>query len=303
MQAHLAGLWPPVATPFDADGAVSLDRLVAHCHRLLAEGASGLALLGTTSEANSLTLDERRRVIDACIAAEIPAARLLPGVGSCAVDDAIALARHAGARGCAGVLLLPPFYYKAVNDDGLFAFVARVIERCGPNPPPIVLYHIPPVAVLGWSMPLVARLLEAFPGIVVGMKDSSGDPDHLVEVITSFPGFAVFPGSEVLALTGMRHGAVGCISALANINARAIADFLRTWQAPDAESRQKQLITVRAAVEPRGTIPAVKAVLAARYGDEAWRNVRPPLMPLTAAARGALLADPVVARLLEPVAA
>lgn len=303
MQPELAGLWPPVATPFGTDGAVDLERFVAHCRMLIADGASGLALLGTTSEANSLTLDERRRVIDACVAGGVEPARLLPGTGATALDDAAVLTRHAGELGCAGVLLLPPFYYKGVSDDGLFAFVARLIERVGTKVPKILLYHIPPIAVVGWSTLLVARLIEAFPGIVVGMKDSSGDADHLAEVIETFPGFRVFPGSEVLALTGMRLGAVGCISATANINARAIADSLRLWREPGSEARQEALNAVRAAIQRHVPIPAVKAVLAARYGDKTWCNVRPPLTPLAADARSALLADPAVAGLLGAVAA
>ncbi|MCR4281966.1 MAG: dihydrodipicolinate synthase family protein, partial [Bauldia sp.] len=213
--------------------------------------------------------------------------------------DAITLTRHAGDLGCAGVLLLPPFYYKKITDDGLFAFVGRLIERAGPNVPRILLYHIPPIAVVGWSINLVGRLIEAFPGIVAGMKDSAGDFDHVTEMISTFPGFAVFPGAEVHLLRGMQAGAVGCISASANINARGIADLMRHWREPGAERRQEEANTIRKAVESRGLIPAIKTVLAARYRDDAWRNVRPPLMPLTDDVRGELLADSAIAALLE----
>ncbi len=222
MQTPLAGLWPPVSTPFTASGAVDLPRLTRHGRNLIADGASGLAVLGTTSEANSLTLAERRTVIDEMIAAGVPAGRLLPGTGACAIDDAAELTRHAGELGCAGVLLLPPFYYKNVTDDGLFAFVSAVIERSGPKVPRILLYHIPQMAAAGWSLELTGRLLEAFPGVVVGMKDSTGDPAHTKAVIEAFPGFAMFPGAEVYLLDALRWGAVGCISATANINARGI---------------------------------------------------------------------------------
>jgi 4-hydroxy-tetrahydrodipicolinate synthase len=303
MQAILAGLWPPVATPFADDGTVDQQRLVHHGRALLAEGATGLAILGTTSEANSLTLDERRRVIDAHVEAGIPADQLLPGTGACAIDDAATLTRHAGEIGAAGVLLLPPFYYKKVSDDGLFAFVAAVIERAGPRVPRIMLYHIPPMATVAWSLDLVGRLIDAFPGVVVGMKDSSGDFEHTRQVIEAFPDFAVFPGAEVYLVKALAAGAAGCISASANINAAAIAVLIDHWREPDAERRQAEVNAVRKAVETRGLIPAIKAVLAARYGDDAWLTVRPPLMKIDAGARAALLSDPAIVALLETVAA
>jgi 4-hydroxy-tetrahydrodipicolinate synthase len=293
-----SGLWTPVATPFGADGTVNTDRLVGHCRNLLADGSDGLAILGTTSEANSLTVGERLRIMDACVEAGIPASRLLPGTGATAMEDAAVLSRHAADLGCAGVLLLPPFYYKKVSDDGLFAFVGGLLDRMGGKTPRVLLYHIPPMAIVGWPTPLVARLLDAFPGIVVGMKDSSGDFDHVVETIESFPGFAVFPGAEKHLLRGMQAGAVGCISASANINARGISDLIANWRAPDAQRKQDQANDIRAAVEAGGLIPSIKAVLAARYRDDSWRAVRPPLMPLDPAGREELLQNPAIEALL-----
>lgn len=303
MAPPLAGLWPPVATPFRADGSVDEARLVKHSKRLLAD-AHGLAILGTTSEANSLTLDERRRVIDAHIEAGIPADRLLPGTGACAVGDAVALSRHAGEIGAAAVLLLPPFYYKKVSDDGLFAFVAKLIEGCGGNAPRIMLYHIPQVAMAGWSAELIARLREAFPDLIAGMKDSSGDAEHTLAMIKAFPdGFAVFPGAEVYLLRALRAGAAGCISASANINAAGIRRLYNRWREPEAEALQAELNAVRKAVEARVMIPSLKAVLAERYRDPVWLTIRPPLMPIPEATRAELLADPAIVRLLEAVPA
>ena len=299
----LSGLWTPAATPFRPDGSVNAARLVEHCKNLIAEGSSGLAILGTTSEANSLTLAERRGIIDACVEGGIGADRLLPGTGATALDDAVTLTRHAADLGCAGVLLLPPFYYKKVSEDGLFAFVAGLIERVGPNVPRILLYHIPPMAIVGWPTDLVGRLIEAFPGVVVGMKDSSGELDHVVEMIDSFPGFAVFPGAEKHLLLGMQAGAVGCISASANVNARGISDLIRHWRDPYAARRQDAANAIRAAVETRGLIPSIKAVLAALYRDDAWRHVRAPLMALDRESRDRLLADPAIAALLEALPA
>jgi 4-hydroxy-tetrahydrodipicolinate synthase len=303
MMPALAGLWPPSCTPFRADGAVDEKRLVSHGKTLLHDGAHGLAILGTTSEANSLTLGERRRVIDAHIEAGIDPAKLLPGVGACAIGDAAELARHAGAAGVAAVLLLPPYYYKKVSDDGLFAFVASVIEKCGAKAPRIMLYHIPPMAMIGWSIDLVGRLRAAFPGLIVGMKDSSGDFENTRAMIEVFPGFAVFPGAEVYLLAAMQAGAAGCVSASANINARGIRYLLDHWRDADAPRRQEALNAVRKAVESRVMIPALKTVLAARYHDQQWLALRPPLTRLAEDARREVLADPAIAGLLEAVTA
>jgi 4-hydroxy-tetrahydrodipicolinate synthase len=277
--------------------------LVKHSRTLLSDGAHGLALLGTTSEANSLTLDERRRVIDDHLEGGIEAERLLPGTGACAIDDAVALTRHAAEIGAAGVLLLPPFYYKKVTDDGLFNFVSAVIERCGASVPRVLLYHIPPIASVGWSLELIGRLRQAYPDVIVGMKDSSGDFDHTKRMIEAFPGFAVFPGAEVNAAKAMQAGAAGCISASANINAFGIRRLLDGWRRPEADRLQAELNEVRKAVESRVMIPALKAVLAARYDDPAWLTVRPPLMKISDASRAELLADPAIVRLLEAVPA
>ena len=299
MQTDFAGLWPPVATPFAADGTIDEERLVAHSRSLLADGASGLAILGTTSEANSLTLDERRRVIDAHLDAGIQASQILAGTGACAIGDAAELTRHAGEVGSAAVLLLPPFYYKKVSDDGLFAFVAGVIERAGAGAPPILLYHIPPMASIGWSLDLIGRLRDAFPGVIVGMKDSSGDADHTMRVIKAFRDFAVFPGAEVYLVKAMAAGAAGCISATANINAAGIASLIARWREPDAEQRQQAVNAVRKAVEVRGMIPSLKAVIAARHRDDTWLNVRPPLTRIGEAERAELLTDRAIASLIE----
>jgi 4-hydroxy-tetrahydrodipicolinate synthase len=303
MARALKGLWPPVCTPFGEDGAVDTARIVRHSKALLADGCEGLAILGTTSEANSLSLDERRRIIDAHVEGGIEPDRLMPGVGACAVDDVVTLARHAYDVGASGVLMLPPFYYKKVPDDGIYNFFARVIDKLGAKAPPIMLYHIPPMAAVGFSLDLTGRLIEAFPGVVVGMKDSSGDADNTLAMIKAFPDFAVFPGAEVYLVRAMTAGARGCISATANVNAAGIAKLLEVWRSADADRLQEAVNAVRKAVESRGNIPGCKAILAKRYGDPAWANVRPPLLALGEASTKELLADPAIVSLHETVAA
>ncbi|MCP4383757.1 MAG: dihydrodipicolinate synthase family protein [Hyphomicrobiales bacterium] len=298
MTSKPTGLWPPVATPYDEDGGVDMARLIRHSQALLADGAAGLAVLGTTSEANSLSLVERRNVIDAHVDAGIDPARLLPGTGSCAIGDAAELTRHAGQVGVAAVLLLPPFYYKNATDEGLYAFTSALIEQVGADVPPIMLYHIPQMATLGWSSELIGRLHRAFPDVIVGVKDSAGNADDTIALVEDHPDLAIFPGAEVYLLRALRAGAAGCISASANINAAGIADLINHWQDADADKRQADLIAVRKAAERRGMIPALKAILAERYGDPGWRMVRPPLLPLNEASRAELLADPVIRGLL-----
>jgi 4-hydroxy-tetrahydrodipicolinate synthase len=298
MASALAGLWTPAAIPFAQDGAVDTARMVAHGKALLAEGATGLVALGTTSEANSLGLAERRRAVEAYLDGGIAADRLIVGAGACAVEDAATLLRLAGTAGAAGVLLLPPFYYKGVSDDGLFAFVARLIEAAGARLPPILLYHIPPVAVVGWPPTLIARLLEAFPGAIVGIKDSSSDPAFTRALLRDFPGLRVFPGSEKTLLADLGAGAAGCITATGNINAQALAAVIAGWREPGAAARLEAANRVRDALRPFDLIAAVKAVIAAGYGDEGWRRVRPPLVPLAAGEQAKLLASPAIVGLL-----
>ena len=161
-----------------------------------------------------------------------------------------------------------------------------------------MLYHIPPMAAVGWSHALVARLIKAFPGIVAGMKDSSGDADHTRRTIEAFPDFAVFPGAEVYLAQALDWGAKGCISASANVNARAIAELIVAHGSGDLSARQDKLNLVRTAVQSRGLIPAIKAVLAARYRNDGWRNVRPPLVSASDAMRAELLADPAIAAII-----
>jgi len=200
------------------------------------------------------------------------------------------------------VLLLPPFYYKNVSDEGLYGFVARVIEKSGPKVPRILRYHIPPVAVVGWSQELVGKLLAAFPGVVVGMKDSSGNFEHTAKMIKTFPGFVVFPGAETNLVKAMDAGAAGCISATANINTGGIRAVFDRWMERDASRLQAEANAVRTALDKSVMVPALKAIMAARYGDPAWANVRAPLTALSPGARNDLFSEPAIAPFLEPLA-
>ena len=285
-----AGVLPPVVTPFDENLAPDRDVFAAHCRWLLDRGADGLAIFGTTSEANSLSADERMALLDFLIEDGIDATALMPGTGCCALPDTVRLTRHALDAGCGGVLMLPPFYYKGVSDDGVFASIAEPIERIGDARLRVYLYHIPPMAGVGFSLDVVERLIEACPGAVVGLKDSSGDWSNTEALIRAFPGFAVFSGSEVFLLANLRAGGAGCITATGNVNLANIRQLYTRWRAPEADALQAEITALRETVQARPMIPALKAILAAHRGSPGWARVRPPLVALDAAEAAALVA-------------
>src|SRR6266404_2278358 len=286
-----AGVLVPVLTPFTPAGEPDAGRFVAFCRWLLDQGADGLAIFGTTSEANSMAAGERMELLDRLVAAGVPAGKLMPGTGACSVTEAAALTRHAVGHGCGGVLMLPPFYYKGMDDDGLFAFFAGVIDRVGSAALRMFLYHIPPQTVLGLSLDLVGRLIRAYPDTVVGLKDSSGDWNNTAALIERFPGFAVFPGSEVFLLDGLRKGGVGCITATGNVNVTGIRKVYENWQTPQADALQAEITNLRKTIQAYPMVPALKRIVAHFHHDPAWAAVRPPLSPLDQTQSSALIAD------------
>jgi 4-hydroxy-tetrahydrodipicolinate synthase len=275
-----SGVIAPVLTPFGADGGPDAERFVEHCQWLMQEGCTGLAPFGTTSEGNSLGVDERMDLLEELVDSGVDAARLMPGTGACSLSDAVVLTRHAVDLGCGGVLMLPPFYYKAPSEEGLYRFFARVIEEVGDERLRIYLYHIPPVAQVGFSLPLIGKLTKAFPDVVVGLKDSSGDWSNTAAILAAQPGDEVFPGSEVFLLDGLKHGAAGCISATCNVGAAAIRKVYDNWQGPDAERLQAEITALRKAIQAFPMIPALKALIAHYRRDPAWAKVRPPFVEL-----------------------
>src|SRR5215213_5828622 len=266
---RITGALSPVVTPFDRALRPDATRYIQHCRWLLEQGV-GLAVFGTTSEANSMSVAEKIALLDALAAAELPFTRIMPGTGCSAFTDTVELTRHAVRLGCAGVLMLPPFYYKAVSDEGLFRSYAEIIERVGDSRLRVYLYHIPPVAQVPISLALIERLLKAYPGTVVGIKDSSGDWPNTQAMLEQFQphGFDVFAGSESFLLATLRGGGAGCISATANVNPGPIAKLAASWQQPDADAQQAGLDAVRNVFQTYVMIPALKTAIA-HYGDDA----------------------------------
>jgi len=281
---RIRGVLSPVVTPFNKDLSPDPERLIAQCKWLLTQNC-GLAVFGTNSEANSLSVNERIALLDALLAADVDPARMMPGTGCCALTDTVRLTEHAVKAGCAGVLMLPPFYYKDVSEDGLYRSFSEVIERVGDSRLRIYLYHIPPVAVVAIKPGLVERLMKQYPTAIAGMKDSSGDWNNTKMMLDAFAksGFDVFVGSESFLLANMKNGGAGCISATANVNPAAIDRLYGEWRGPNAEAQQQALDVVRKTVGQYVMIPALKAVVAHYTNDPDWATVRPPLTELTAA--------------------
>ena len=293
MTARMVGVLSPVVTPFAADLSPDPGRFVRHCKWLLAHGCAGLAVFGTNSEANSLSVDERMELLEALVAKGVPPDRLMPGTGCSALPDSVRLTAHAVKLGCAGVLVLPPFYYKGVADDGLYRSYSEIIQRVGDPRLRVYLYHIPQVSGVPISVGLIGRLLATFPDTIAGIKDSSNDWKNTQQLLDAFlgTGFAVFTGSETFLLQNLRAGGAGCITAGANVNPHGIHAIYRNWQTADAEALQSGANAIRGALQSVPMIPALKSVIAHYAEDPSWETVRPPFTGLSSSHHAQSLAQ------------
>src|SRR5881398_1688376 len=286
MSQRIRGVLAPVVTPFKADLSPDCERFIRHCQWLLSQDC-GLAVFGTNSEANSMAAEERSTLLDAVVAAGIDPSRMMPGTGCCSIAETVELTTHAVRHGCAGVLMLPPFYYKDLSEEGLYRYFSEVVQRAGDTRLKIYLYHIPPVAIVGITPKLVERLLKAYPNAIAGMKDSSGDWNNTKIFLDAFArdGFDVFVGSESFLLANMREGGMGTISATANVNPAAINKLYSEWNtADDVDQQQAKLNVVREVFSSRkfpSMIAALKQAIAIYGNDPEWTRVRPPLVELT----------------------
>jgi 4-hydroxy-tetrahydrodipicolinate synthase len=310
MSQRIRGVLAPVVTPFKADLSPDCERFIKHCQWLLSQNC-GLAVFGTNSEANSMAAKERSTLLDALIAAGIDPSRMMLGTGCCSISETVELTTHAVKHGCAGVLMLPPFYYKAVSEEGLYRYFSEVVQRVGDTRLKIYLYHIPPVAIVGVTPKLVERLLKAYPTAIAGMKDSSGDWNNTKTFLDAFAetarpartGFDVFVGSESFLLANMRNGGAGTISATANVNPAAIHKLYEKFSGicvkrrgnekalaaasastTDLEDQQARLNVLREVFSNRKfplLIAALKQAIAIYRKDPVWARMRPPLVELT----------------------
>ncbi|MGE5165336.1 MAG: dihydrodipicolinate synthase family protein [Sphingobacteriales bacterium] len=286
MTKTLSGVIAAVATPVDESGAPDLKRAVNLARYLLENGCDGLNVLGTTGEATSFSVAERKAVMDAYKANGLPLHHLMVGTGAAAVSDAVALTCHAAELGFAGALVLPPFYYKGVPDDGLVAYIDALVKATGQKPIPIYLYHFPAMSGLPWHITLIKRLLESFPIRIVGLKDSSGDMAFARSAAAISKDFAVFPSTEACLIDARSGFFAGCISATANLNADLCA---RAWSQGDAAALDAA-VAIRKLFDGKPLVSGVKALLAHIHGDPGLARVRPPLAPFSAADRASVIA-------------
>ncbi|MDE0197518.1 MAG: dihydrodipicolinate synthase family protein [Caldilineaceae bacterium] len=302
-ELSLRGVFAPTLTPIRADLSIDLPAYTEFCHRLLEGGCHGLVLFGTNSEATSFSASERMAAVDAVIESGVAADRLVVGSGSASVVEAAELTRHAVESGCRGVLTLPPFYYPGVSDEGLFRSFAAVLDLVNDERLRMYFYHIPQVSGIPLSPSLLGRLADAYPRQAAGVKDSSGDVNTLAGlhgVATTHPGFSVFCGTEALLLKNLQGGGGGCISGMANVLPHVIRNLYDNWEADDAEDRQNRTNWIRDAILESGfnMIASLKVIVGDQTGRPGWSRVRPPLVDLTEAEQGQLLA-----RLSPPVPA
>ena len=273
-------LFVPTVTPFASNLSVDTTRFVAQAKSLIASGAHGLAPFGSTSEANSLSIAERMAALEALNNGGIEPAQMIPGTGCCAAADTIKLSAHATKLGCRGVLMLPPFFYKGVGDEGVFDAYKQVIEAVGPQLR-VYLYHIPQMSGVEITLPLIDRLLSRFGDQIAGLKDSSGNWENTANVIAAFPEIDTYSASETMIPENVAAGGAGCISASSNMNPRGIRALIDGLNGPDHDALHFQVSCVRKIFESVPLIPAIKSAVAMQNGDDNFARVRPPFVRST----------------------
>ncbi len=289
----MRGIVAAAATPIGAEGGIDAAALAAHLQWLIDQGCHAVALFGTTGEAASFSVGERRQALEEVLARGIPATRIILGIGCCAHADSLALARHGRNQGIDRFLMLPPFYFKEVTEEGLYRAFASLIDDLG-GTFELYLYHFPRITHVPLPLSLIERLIERYPEVVRGIKDSSGDWEHTARLLARFPDFTVFSGSDYHLLRNLRAGGAGTISAGANLAggaSRAVFDAVAQGRGEEAEQAMERVRAVRAALGRHPMIPAVKRAIAEIARCPSWAVVRPPLVPLEGREAAALIAE------------
>jgi 4-hydroxy-tetrahydrodipicolinate synthase len=291
------GVYAAVATPLTKAYTPDVAKFIDHCRWLLQNGCDGLAPLGTTGEANSLSVNQRLELIEGIRESGLPPKAFIIGGGSCSLADAVTLSARITEIGADGVLLLPPFYYKNPSDDALFAFFSEVVQKVGSSQLRVYLYHIPPVSQIPISLSLISRLKSEFGAVVAGVKDSSGDFRNTVRMISEIPDFVVFSGSEEFLLKNLLAGGAGCISASTNVTCRLARELYLNHRSEKAWDLQENVSRLRRSLEQFPMQAAVKEALATMNKDPSWRTILPPNQELTGEQRRKL--SPILGELQE----
>jgi 4-hydroxy-tetrahydrodipicolinate synthase len=288
-ETTVAGLWTAVLTPLDADLNCDHAKLAAHCKDLMARGVDGVAPFGTTGEGTSFTVAERIAAIDALLKAGVPARRMVLGNGSPALGDAVELARYAVKAGLAGVLMLPPFFFKGVDDEGVYAAFAETIERVGDDRLRVYLYNIPQISGVPIGFPAIERLLARYPIMVAGIKDSSGDWTNTSGLLQRFKRMAILVGAEEHVPRAMAEGGRGTICGMANVIPEAMRAMIDRAGTPRGEALLRAVARLTQTILSVPFVPAMKAVKASDTGDQGWQRVRAPLRSLDPATAASIV--------------
>jgi len=274
------GIFAASLTPLKSNLSIDAELMLEHCLCLLENGCDGLVIFGTTGEANSFSVRERIELLDALLGGGLPPHKLLVGTGCCALPDSVELTQHAVKNDVGGVLVLPPFYYKNISDEGIFYALDRLIQEVKDERLRVYLYHFPKMAIISFSPSLIRRMFETFPNIIIGMKDSSGDFENMKTNHNTFPGFDVYAGTEQILSEILQIGAAGCVSASINLTSRLAARVKNAFPSEESTVLQKKLNAVRKEFEKYPMIPALKQMMARKTGHIGWTNLRPPLVSL-----------------------
>lgn len=274
------GIFAASLTPLERNLSIDTELMLEHCHSLLENGCDGLVIFGTTGEANSFSVRERIDLLDALLAGGLPPHKLLIGTGCCAFPDSVELTKHAVKNDAGGVLVLPPFYYKNISDEGIFHAFDRLIQEVKDERLKVYLYHFPKMAVISFSQALIRRMVETFPGIIIGMKDSTGDFENMKSNHNTFSGFDVYAGTEQVLSDILQIDAAGCVSASLNLTSRLAARVKNAFPGEESKALQNKLNAIRKEFEKHPMIPALKQMMARKTGHIGWTNLRPPLVSL-----------------------
>ena len=274
MYQPISGVWAAALTPLTSNLEIDLALLAEHSRRVLGDGADGIVLFGSTGEAASFSVDERMAALDGLLEAGITPDQLVVGTGCPSLPDTVTLTRHALESGARGSLVMPPYFYKSVADDAVLAYYSSLfaaVPKAG-----MYLYHFPKLSAVPISPEIIQGLAARFGSQLVGLKDSTGDPDSLACFFDTGT-LSVMPGTERLLELARTRGGRGVITASANVSARLISDC---WSGADSADPEA-MMAVRAQLEQTGTIPTMKAWLAHRFDYPGWNRVRPPLSVLS----------------------
>lgn len=284
MTAHLHGVCSAALTPFDSEFRPDERTAIEYYDELLRSGCDALNLMGTTGEAMSIATEDRLHFMEAIAQSGLPLERMMVGTGAASFRDALRLTRTALDLRFAAALVMPPFFYRNISDDGVLNFFERFFEGVQAAQKSILLYNFPAMSGITFHADLVDRLLEAFPGLIAGMKDSSNDIALQTEILERHPGFLVYPGSEIGLADARRRGSAGCISASVALWPQIAAQVWRGERPQDELTHRRELLA------GLPMVPAVRALLARRTKNREWERCIPPQMPLDERRAGALAA-------------